>query len=50
LAFLRTVDAVQSDAFGAGVVQDFDGITVEDADDLACEPPSDDTTWGKTQR
>jgi hypothetical protein len=30
LAFLRTVDAVQADAFSAVVVQDFDRIAVED--------------------
>jgi hypothetical protein len=32
LTFLRTVDAAQADAFGAVVVQNFEGVTVEDAD------------------
>ncbi len=30
LALLRTVDAVQPDAFSVVVVQDFDGVAVED--------------------
>jgi hypothetical protein len=30
LAFLRTVDATEPDTFSAGVVQDFDGVAVED--------------------
>jgi hypothetical protein len=35
LAFLGAVDAVQTDAFRVLVVQDFDGIAVEDSDYLA---------------
>jgi hypothetical protein len=30
LAFLREINATQADTFGAVVVQDFDGVTVED--------------------
>jgi hypothetical protein len=32
LAFLRAVDATEADTFGALVVQDFDGVAVEDGD------------------
>ncbi len=35
MAFLGTVDAIESDAFSAAVVQDFDGVAVEDGDDGA---------------
>jgi hypothetical protein len=35
LTFLRAVDAVEADTFGAVVVQDFDGVAVEDGDDEA---------------
>jgi hypothetical protein len=35
LAFLRAVDATEADTFRPGVVQDFDGIAVEDRDDGA---------------
>jgi len=34
-AFLRTVDATQTDTFGAPVVEDFKGIAVKDGDDEA---------------
>ena len=37
LASLRAVDPVESDAFSAGVVQDFDGVAVEDGYDTAGE-------------
>jgi hypothetical protein len=37
LAFLLAVDAVQADTFWVLVVQDFDGIAVEDGDDGAGE-------------
>ena len=37
LAFLRTVDAAESDTFRVVVVQDFDGVAVEDGHDLAGE-------------
>jgi hypothetical protein len=37
LAFLRTDDATESDTFRMGVVQDFNGIAVEDGDDGANE-------------
>ena len=33
LSFLWTVDGVEPDAFGVAVVQDFDGVAVEDGDD-----------------
>lgn len=33
LTFLRTVDAVEAYAFGVVVVQEFDGVAVEDGDD-----------------
>jgi hypothetical protein len=35
LAFLRAVDAVEPDAFGVVVVQDFNGVAVEDGDNGA---------------
>ena len=35
LAFLRAVDAAEADAFGFVVVQDFNGVAVEDRDDGA---------------
>jgi hypothetical protein len=34
---VRTVDAVEANAFNVGVVQDFDGIPVDHADSLAGE-------------
>ncbi len=37
LAFLGAVDTAEADAFRALVVQDFDGIAVEDGDDEAGE-------------
>ena len=37
LAFLYAVDAVETDPFGVDVVQDFDGVAVEDGDDGAGE-------------
>jgi hypothetical protein len=37
LFFLRAVEAAQTDAFRALMVQDFDGIAVEDGDDRAGE-------------
>ena len=37
LAFLGAVDAVETDAFRVAIVQDFDGIAVEDRDDGAGE-------------
>ena len=37
LAFLRAVDAAEADAFRVLVVQDFDGVAVEDGDDGAGE-------------
>jgi hypothetical protein len=33
LAFLRAVDAAEADTFRVGVVQDFDGVAVEDGDE-----------------
>ena len=42
LAFLWAVNPVEADAFSAGVVQDFDGVGVENGDEGAaevrCEP------------
>ena len=35
LAFLRTVDIAEADTFRAVVVEDFDGIAVEDGDNAA---------------
>jgi hypothetical protein len=35
LALLRAVDAAEADTLRAGVVEDFDGVAVEDGDDLA---------------
>lgn len=40
LPLLRAVDAMESNAFGVLVVQNFDGIAVEDGDDLAGEVSS----------
>ena len=37
LAFLRTVDAAQADALRVGIVQDFDGVAIEEGDDRAGE-------------
>ena len=33
LSFLWTVDGIEPDVFGVAVVQDFDGVAVEDGDD-----------------
>jgi hypothetical protein len=35
LAFSRAVDAAEADAFRVLVVEDFDGVAVEDGDDRA---------------
>jgi hypothetical protein len=35
LAFLRAVDPAKADAFSFTIVQDFEGVTVEDGDDGA---------------
>jgi hypothetical protein len=37
LACLRAVDAAEADTLRVGVVQDFDGIAVEDGDNRAGE-------------
>jgi hypothetical protein len=37
LAFLRAVDATEADTLRVGVVQDFDGIAVEDGNNGAAE-------------
>jgi hypothetical protein len=37
LAFLWAINATQADSVGAVVVQDFDGVAVEDGDDEASE-------------
>jgi hypothetical protein len=37
LAFLRAVNPAETDAFRVLVVQDFDGVAVENGDDLAGE-------------
>ena len=37
LAFFRTVDAAEADAFRALIVQHFEGVAVEDGDDGAGE-------------
>jgi len=37
LTFLRTVDAAEADTLRAGVVQDFDGVAVEDRDELTAQ-------------
>jgi hypothetical protein len=33
LGLLRAIDAAEADTFGVVIVQDFDGIAVEDGDD-----------------
>jgi len=40
LAFLRAVDAVESDTFSAVVVQDFDGVAVKDGDNFSMKSRS----------
>lgn len=40
MAFLRAVDATQTDTFWVVVVQDFDGVDVEDGDNGAGEVSS----------
>ena len=35
LTFLRAVSAAETDTFSSAVVQDFDGVAVEDGDDGA---------------
>ena len=37
MAVLRTVDTAEADSFRMGVVEDFDGVAVEDGDDGAKE-------------
>jgi len=37
LALLRTVDAIETNAFSMAIVEDFDGVTVENSHDLAVE-------------
>jgi hypothetical protein len=32
LPFLRAIDAVEADTFGVIIVQDFDGLAIEDGD------------------
>jgi hypothetical protein len=49
LAFLRPVDAVESDVFGVLVVQDFEGVAIEDGDDGASQLSCKDRT-GKQER
>ena len=34
MALLRAVDPAEADTFGVGVVEDFDGVAVEDRDDV----------------
>ena len=41
LAFLRAIDPAEADAFRVLVVQDFEGVAVEDGDDLAEEVGSE---------
>jgi hypothetical protein len=48
LAFLRTVDATQSDTLRVLVVQDFEGVAVEDGDDGAGKSAA--WTWQKRRR
>ena len=37
MALLRAVDAAEADTFRVGVVQDFDGVAIENGDDGAGE-------------
>jgi len=48
LAVFRAVDAVQADAFSVVVVQDFDGVAVENGDDGAGEV-SQCSKWKNTK-
>ena len=48
LAFLRAVDAAEADAFRVVVVQDFDGVAVEDAGGLSQEIAGR-RMWGKKE-
>jgi len=43
-AFLRAVDATETDAFRVLVVQDFDGVAIEDGDDGAGKLCSEHTS------
>jgi hypothetical protein len=47
LALLGAVDAFEADAFGAGVVQNFDRIAVENGNDGAGEVGGTDNSWDK---
>jgi hypothetical protein len=44
LTFLRAVDAAEPDTFRLGVVQDFDGVAIEDGDNFAGEICRDSDT------
>ena len=45
LALLRTVDAAEADAFSTVVVQDFEGVAIEDgACELCNSRPTDQST------
>jgi hypothetical protein len=37
LAFLGSIDAVEKNLFGSAIVQDFDGVAIEDGDNGAGE-------------
>jgi len=38
LALLRTVDAAEADTFSFVVVQDFEGVAIEEGGERACSP------------
>ena len=37
LGLLEQIDAIETDAFGMAIVQDFDGVAVEDGNDISHE-------------
>jgi hypothetical protein len=37
VAFLRAINPVEADTFRVSVVQDFDGVAIEDGNGLACK-------------
>jgi hypothetical protein len=45
LAFFRTVDAAETDAFSMVTVQDFDGVAIKNGDDSSSVVGSKDNSW-----
>jgi hypothetical protein len=47
---LRAIDAAEADAFSVAIVQDFDGVAVEDGDDGAGEVGGRESRRGCQER